>query len=144
MRPARSRIANPRDLLMLTPPQRAELETLGPYIVRLRLQVAAGRDALSRNAQMTGFRSGLMTRGEVEDWLSQRDQEDAEREQATRKWWARIAGWAGVVGARSAFQSGLCGNCKLDPPPGRVSFGLMTAVILLRLGSTDLGGYQSV
>ncbi len=56
---------------------------------------------------MTGFRSGLMTRGEVEDWLSQRDQEDAEREQATRKWWARIAGWAGVVGVVVAIAGGI-------------------------------------
>jgi hypothetical protein len=98
-------------MLMLTPPQRAELETLGPAIVRLRLQVAAGRDALSRNAQMTGFRSGLMTRGEVEDWLSQRDREDAEREQATRKWWARIAGWAGVVGVVAAIAGGILAFC---------------------------------
>ena len=89
---------------MLTPPQRAELETLGPYIVRLRLQVATVRD---RNAQMTGFRSGLMTRGEVEDWLSQKDRDDAELEQATRKWWARIAGWAGVVGVVVAIAGGI-------------------------------------
>ena len=45
-------------MLLLTPPQLAELEALGPYIVRLRLQVATVRD---RNAQMAGFRSGLIT-----------------------------------------------------------------------------------
>ena len=79
-------------MLMLTPPQLAELEALGPYIIRLRLQVATGRD---RNAQMTGFRSGLMTRGEVEEWLSQKDREDAERERATLKR-AKIVDWASV------------------------------------------------
>ena len=86
---------------MLTPPQLAELETLGPYIVRLRLQVATVRD---RNAQMTGFRSGLMTRGEVEDWVSQKDREDAERERATTKQ-ARIA-VAGIVGVIATITAG--------------------------------------
>ena len=89
-------------MLMLTPPQLAELEALGPYIVRLRLQVATARD---RNAQMTGFRSGLMTRGDVEEWLSQKDREDAEREQATLKR-ARIVDWAGVVGVIAAIAVG--------------------------------------
>ena len=89
-------------MLMLTPPQLAELEALGPYIVRLRLQVATGRD---RNAQMTGFRNGLMTRGDVEEWLSQKDREDAEREQATLKR-ARIVDWAGVVGVIAAIAVG--------------------------------------
>ena len=46
---------------------------------------------------MTGFRSGLMPRGEVEEWLSQKDREDAEREQATLKR-ARIVDWASIVG----------------------------------------------
>ena len=44
---------------------------------------------------MTGFRSGLMTRGEVEEWLSQKDREDAERERATLKR-AKIVDWASV------------------------------------------------
>ena len=88
-------------MLPLTPPQLAELETLGPYIVRLRLQVAAGRD---RNAQLTGFRSGVMTRGDVEEWLSQKDREDAERERATRKK-ARIA-VACIVGVMATIAIG--------------------------------------
>ena len=53
---------------------------------------------------MTGFRSGLLTRGEVEDWLSQKDQEDAERERATRKQ-ARIA-VAGIVGVIATIAVG--------------------------------------
>ena len=53
---------------------------------------------------MTGFRSGLLTRGEVEDWLSQKDQEDAERERATLKQ-ARIA-VAGIVGVIATIAVG--------------------------------------
>ena len=81
-------------MLTLTPPQLAELEALGPYIVRLRLQVAEGQGHL---AQMKGFRSGLMTRADVEEWLSQKDREDAEQERATFRRRARIAGWVGIV-----------------------------------------------
>ena len=86
---------------MLTPPQLAELEKLGPAIVRLRLQVATGE---YWKAQMTGFHSGLINRVEVEEWLSQKDREDAEREQATRKT-ARIA-VAGIVGVIAATAVG--------------------------------------
>jgi len=88
-------------MLTLTPPQLAELETLGAYTVRLRLQVAAEK---GRNAQMTGFRSGLMTRADVEDWVSQKDREDAERERATIKQ-ARIA-VACIVGVMATIAIG--------------------------------------
>ena len=53
---------------------------------------------------MTGFRSGPMTCGEVEDWLSQKDREDAERERATRNQ-ARIA-VAGIVGVIATIAVG--------------------------------------
>jgi hypothetical protein len=56
--------------MMLTDEQRAELETLAPAMVRLKLlQGGAGR-----GASIPGFKCGDITRGYIEDWLAEKDE----------------------------------------------------------------------
>jgi hypothetical protein len=82
------------DMPQLTAVQRAELEALGPENVRLKLMYAGA----SRGADVLGFRCGSITRGTVENWLVEQAAIVARREQSTLSW-AKIAGWAGIVGA---------------------------------------------
>jgi len=68
------------DVPELTAVQRTETEALGPENVRLKLMYAGA----ARGADVPGFRCGSITRGTIE--------------QSTLSW-AKIAGWAGIVGA---------------------------------------------
>jgi hypothetical protein len=79
----------------LTDEQRAELEALGPETVRAKLiQAGAGRGA-SLAGFKTGFQGDRLTRGDIEDWLAEKNvQETAERKRTL--WWAMVAGW-GVI-----------------------------------------------
>jgi hypothetical protein len=86
--------------MALTDEQRAELEALGPETVRAKL-IQGGP---GHGASVAGFKSGhpgglggLLTRGDVEDWLAEKHGEEArERKQTLR--WATIAAWAGIAG----------------------------------------------
>jgi hypothetical protein len=78
---------------MLTPEQRAELEEHGAASIRFKLtQYGAGRGASIR-----GFKCGDITRGDIEDWLAGKSKEETAQQSAILRW-ARIAGWAGIIG----------------------------------------------
>jgi hypothetical protein len=77
---------------MLTPEQRAELERQGAASIRFKLmQHGAGR-----GASISGFKCGDITRGDIEDWLAEKNAEETAQQSAILRW-ARIAGWAGIV-----------------------------------------------
>lgn len=78
---------------MLTEMQRAELEALGPPYVRSKLAGYGG----GRGAAIGGFACGEITRSEVEGWLIEKHAEDTALQQGTLLW-AKIAGWASIVG----------------------------------------------
>jgi hypothetical protein len=77
---------------MLSNEQRAELEALGAATVRLKLtQYGAGR-----GASISGFKCGDITRGNIEDWLVEKNAEEMTLQRGTLRW-AKIAGWAGII-----------------------------------------------
>ena len=78
----------------LTPEQRAELELLGPDLVRQKLLgVGTGR-----GAAVSGFKGAedYLLRGDIEDWLSEKHSEDFRVQRSTLRW-AKIAGWAAII-----------------------------------------------
>jgi hypothetical protein len=78
--------------MTLTAEQRAELEALAPATVRLKLiQGGAGR-----GASISGFKCGDITRGDIDDWLIEKNIEEVALQQGTLRW-AKIAGWAGII-----------------------------------------------
>ena len=78
--------------MTLTPAQRAELEESGPATIRLKLtQFGAGR-----GASISGFKCGDITRGDIEDWLVEKNAEETTLQRGTLRW-AKIAGWAGII-----------------------------------------------
>jgi hypothetical protein len=79
---------------MLTPEQRAELEKYGPTTVRFKL-LASGSGL---TASVPGFKSGSMTRDDIEGWLAEKNKEEAAQQSSILDW-ARIAGVAGIVSA---------------------------------------------
>ncbi len=101
----------------LTDNQLAELEKLGVRAVLLRLE----NSGTGRGATMQHMASGIMQRGDVEDWLAQRTREEAEQQAETLRFaklaaeqqivavrWAKIAGWAaGLSIVVSVFIAGL-------------------------------------
>ena len=84
----------------LTNEQRAELERQGTEYVRLKIIGYAGGHT-GRESMIGGFKTGDMKRGAIEDWLLARSTEEAAEkagEQAAILRWAKIAGWAAMVG----------------------------------------------
>jgi hypothetical protein len=81
---------------MLSNEARAALETLGPENVRSKLLHAGP----GRGASVDGFDAliGMLTRGDIEDWLAEKHIEEANERKRTLRW-AVIAGWAGIAGA---------------------------------------------
>jgi hypothetical protein len=78
--------------MTLSNEQRAELEGLGSANVRLKLtQYGAGR-----GASISGFKRGDVTRGDIEDWLVEKNAEETALQRGTLRW-AKIAGWAGII-----------------------------------------------
>jgi hypothetical protein len=76
----------------LTKEQRAELEEHGAASIRFKLtQYGAGR-----GADISGFRCGTITRGDIEDWLIEQTKLETKQQSATLRW-AKIAGWAGIA-----------------------------------------------
>jgi len=78
----------------LTQSQLAELKRSGLAVVRAKL--ANSRTGTDRGASVDGFESGMMTRGEIEDWLGEQDRLDLKRQKARLRW-AAIAGWVGLI-----------------------------------------------
>jgi hypothetical protein len=78
---------------VLTPDQRKELENLGAATIRFKLLQSGG----GRGAAVTGFTCGEISRGDVEDWLVEKNREETALQDKTL-FWARIAGVAGVAG----------------------------------------------
>ena len=73
--------------------QRAELEDLAPDTVRLMLlQGGAGR-----GASISGFKCGDITRGDINDWLIDKNIEEVALQRAILRW-AKIAGCTGILG----------------------------------------------
>jgi hypothetical protein len=65
--------------MTLSAEQRAELDTLDPATVRLKLlQGGAGR-----GASITGFKCQDITSGDIQDWLSEKDKEQRRRDLQT-------------------------------------------------------------
>jgi hypothetical protein len=77
--------------------QTRELERLGMDNVRDRLRYAdAGPGAI-----VPALGDGKMLRGDVENWLAQKDKalrEHAQKLQEDTLWWAKAAAWIGVAG----------------------------------------------
>jgi hypothetical protein len=70
-----------------------ELERLAPDKIRSKLASAgAGRDAI-----VPGLGNGMMLRGDVEDWLAERDRESAKREADTLSFNKAAAWMAGLA-----------------------------------------------
>jgi hypothetical protein len=81
------------ELHMLTDEQRKELEAHGAMNIRFKLlQHGAGS-----GGSISGFKCGDITRGDIEDWLMEQSKIEAEQQSETLRW-ARIAGWAGIIG----------------------------------------------
>lgn len=82
----------------LSPDQRAELEALGPEVVRDKVATQGGTSA---GSMMAGFQTRIF-RGDIEDWLAgsyRQRAEDQHRVAISTLRWAKIAGWAGIVGS---------------------------------------------
>jgi hypothetical protein len=77
---------------MLTPEQRAELEHHGAPSIRLKLT----QYGVGRGAAISGFKCGDITRGDIEDWLAEKNAEETAQQSAILRW-AMIAGVAGIV-----------------------------------------------
>jgi hypothetical protein len=77
---------------MLTDEQRAELEALAPATVRLMLL----QGGPGRGASVSGFKCGDITKGDIDDWLIEKNVEETAIQLGTLRW-AKIAGWAGIV-----------------------------------------------
>ena len=76
----------------LSQSDRAELDRLGADNVRHRLSYAGP----SKDAVITSLGPGFcMTRGDVEEWLAEKSQEDSKL-QHDILWWAKAATWIGV------------------------------------------------
>jgi hypothetical protein len=72
--------------------EHAELETLGASSVRFKLR----QGGPGRGASISGFKCGDITRGDIEDWLIEKNIEETAIQQGTLRW-AKIAGWAGII-----------------------------------------------
>jgi|SRR5262249_50846960 len=88
----------------LTPEQRAELERLTVSYVRQQLPYAGA----GPGAVVPGLGNGTMLRGDVAEWVAEKDRElqraqtQLQRAQAQLQestlFWAKVAAWAGVAG----------------------------------------------
>jgi hypothetical protein len=78
---------------MLKQDQRAELEKLGVENVRAKLTSYGNVLGILHSF----LQSGSPYRVDVEDWLAEKGRDEAARQRATLHW-ARIAGWAAIIG----------------------------------------------
>jgi hypothetical protein len=86
---------------MLTAEQRVELKQLGLQNARFKIGGSPG----GRDAVLNRFlKSGDVVKGDVEDWLVENSSAETAQQRATLLW-ARIAGWAGIIGVVLAAAS---------------------------------------
>jgi hypothetical protein len=78
--------------MALSKEQRAELEALAPATVRLMLL----QGGPGRGASICGFKCGDITKGDIDDWLIEKNVEETRIQRGTLRW-AKIAGWAGII-----------------------------------------------
>jgi hypothetical protein len=79
--------------MALSPNDRAELDRLGADNVRHRLSYAGP----SKSAVISVLGPGFgMTRGDVEEWLTEKSQEITKL-QLNILWWAKAATWVGLT-----------------------------------------------
>jgi hypothetical protein len=79
--------------MALTADQRKELQEFGATNVRFKLPTHGA----GRGAAISGFKCGDITRGDIEDWLAEKSREETALQQRIL-FWARVAGWTGIVG----------------------------------------------
>jgi hypothetical protein len=78
--------------MVLAVETRRELDRLGTDNVTLKLQYAGP----GRGSVVPGLLDGMISRGDVEDWLAERSRE-ATKLQSDTLWWAKAAAWiAGI------------------------------------------------
>ena len=81
----------------LTPEQRAELERLTVSYVRQQLPYAGA----GPGAVVPGLGNGTMLRGDVAEWVAEKDQalqQEQTQLQVNTLFWAKVAAWVGVTG----------------------------------------------
>jgi hypothetical protein len=78
--------------MTLSSKQRAELEALAPATVRVML-LQFGPD---RGSSITGFKCGEIAKGDIDDWLIEKNIEETAVQLGTLRW-AKIAGLAGIL-----------------------------------------------
>jgi hypothetical protein len=78
--------------MTLSNEQRAELEALAPATVRFML-IQGGP---GRGASIGGFKCGDITKGDIDDWLIEKNVEEAAIQRGTLRW-AKIAGFASIL-----------------------------------------------
>jgi hypothetical protein len=92
--------------MALSPEDRERLEALSPEIVRQRLSYAGAGDG----SIVPGLgRPKDLLRGDVEEWLAEKDKEAAKLQQKTLAW-ARAAAWISIVGIVVAVVLALIGK----------------------------------
>lgn len=77
---------------MLTDEQRKELEALGARYVGTKISTSGA----GRGASIGGFKCGEMTRGEIEDWLVEKNSEESKLNR-TVLFWERVAGVGAII-----------------------------------------------
>jgi hypothetical protein len=87
----------------LTADERQALESLGPQAVAAKLAASPG---LGRGAEVRGFTCGSIDRGKCEDWLGEKNREQAARDAEQRTLDARSLWW-GRFGVLVAIAAGI-------------------------------------
>jgi hypothetical protein len=81
----------------LTFDQQRECERQGPDNVRRQLAYAGANPG----SVVPGLGDGMMTRGDVQEWLAEIERKSAEEQKeatANTLFWAKVAAWAGIIG----------------------------------------------
>jgi hypothetical protein len=81
----------------LTFDQQRECERQGPDNVRRQLAYAGANPG----SVVPGLGDGMMTRGDVQEWLAEIERKSAEEQKeatASTLFWAKVAAWAGIIG----------------------------------------------
>jgi hypothetical protein len=81
----------------LTFDQQRECERQGPDNARRQLAYAGANPG----SVVPGLGDGMMTRGDVQEWLAEIERKSAEEQKeatASTLFWAKVAAWAGIIG----------------------------------------------
>jgi hypothetical protein len=100
--------------MTLRPDQKAALEELGTQLVRLQLE---NYPRTGMGAEIGGFKCGGIARQDIVTWLTAKIREEEAQQArllASTLHWAKIAGWAGVIGAILALVFGVAALLHLE------------------------------